>query len=290
MCDRAHFASAAQGRYGVTQEAVGSRDHSGFWDTRREQGELHEPPSLRHMARTGSEPLPRDTRGAGECTGRGAEERPHKGGCSTGCPPGTAWRSACATAEQLVGTCGFAFDRESRDNSAVVALLRAESPKVSKNPGLVAQHGLGTTRPLQSVPMSAVTVALGGLGLGGVVVMAKVGLWVQEVSHSPTGSGGVRHNRSCHCDPTALSFGKGAVKGLGGFAALWVTALHPSLPPHSMWPVVCPHSTTAKGLGAPNPPNPRAEGTWSRTSVRSPAGDGRKPQGLSPVLAVVREL
>ena len=91
-------------------------------------------------------------------------------------PPGTAWRSACATAEQLVGTCGFAFDHESRDNSAVVALLRA----VSKNPGLVARHGLGTKHPLQSVPISAVTAAPGGLRFGGVVLMAKAGLWMAK--------------------------------------------------------------------------------------------------------------
>lgn len=40
----------------------------------------------------------------------------------------------------------------------------------------------------------------------------------------------------------------------------------------------------------PDPPDPRTEGTWSRTPTHSPAGDGRKPRGLSPVLAVVREL
>lgn len=39
------------------------------------------------MAGAGSKPLPRGTRGAGERTGCGAEECPHKGGCSARCPP-----------------------------------------------------------------------------------------------------------------------------------------------------------------------------------------------------------
>lgn len=184
-----------------------------------------------------------------------------------------------------MGTCGFVFDHESQDNSAVVALLR----DVSKNPGLAVWHSLGTRRPLWSVPISAVTAALGGLRLGGVVVMAKVGLWMQEVSHSLTGSGGVWHNQSCHCEPPALSSGgggvfppleKGAVKGLGGFAALWVMSSHPSLPLHSTWPIVCPHSTPAKGPGAPRPTRSQNRGHLEQDPDAQPSWGWQEASGF----------
>lgn len=190
-------------------------------------------------------------------------------------PPGTVGRSACAAAEQLVGTCGFVFDHESQDNSAVVALLR----DVSKNPGLAAWHSLGTRRPLRSVPISAVTAALGGLRLGGVVVMAKVGLWMQEVSHSLTGSGGVWHNQSCHCEPPALSsggggvspFGEGGCKGTGGLCSPLGDVVTPITAPAQHMAHCVPPLHPSQGARCPQThpiPEPRAPGAGPRRTAQ----------------------
>lgn len=73
---------------------------------------------------------------------------------------------------------------------------------------------------------------------------------------------------------------KGAVKGLGGFAALWVMSSHPSLPLHSTWPIVCPHSTPAKGPGAPRPTRSQNRGHLEQDPDAQPSWGWQEASGF----------
>lgn len=83
-------------------------------------------------------PLAKGARGVGKHDGNGAAWLPREmslpgwmlrlvlpSWCPPSCrsPPGAAGLPARVSAEQPAGTCGFVFDRESQDNSVVVALL-----------------------------------------------------------------------------------------------------------------------------------------------------------------------